>query len=118
MISTFDPTKDKGMMWTLARAQALISAAQSTALKCDYNLALGGGVLNNGSSNKDLDILAIPRSSVRKPKFELLLKYFTEDLPVEQLFTYADSEKLEGRIVYRFVMPDARVVDLIFVCYD
>lgn len=47
-------------MWTLDEAVKLIRNLQPKAHKLGYHLALAGGVLNNGTSDKDLDILAVP----------------------------------------------------------
>lgn len=48
--------------WTLDQALTLIRQLQPTAFEAGYHLNLGGGVLNHGKSNNDLDILAMPGS--------------------------------------------------------
>lgn len=48
--------------WNLEQALYLIRALQPKARLCGYHLLLGGGVLNNGSSNHDLDLVAMPGS--------------------------------------------------------
>jgi len=55
------PTK-----WTLEDALGLIRALQPKTRKWNYHLALGGGVLNNGFSEKDLDLYFLPMGSMRK----------------------------------------------------
>ena len=43
-------------MWTLTEALALIRDLQSQLKPLHYHVALGGGVLNKGTSQKDLDL--------------------------------------------------------------
>ena len=50
-------------MWTLETALAFIREHQPKVAPLGYYLALGGGVLNTGSSVNDLDIVAVPRTS-------------------------------------------------------
>lgn len=47
-------------MWTLLKALTLIRGTQETAKGYGYHICLGGGVLNKGVSNKDLDLYFIP----------------------------------------------------------
>ena len=101
-------------MWTLDEAQKLISKMQDFDLKCDYNLALGGAVLNEGESYKDLDILLIPRSSKREPNWNKFLTKFTTEPRL--IGTYENSEvSIEGRFIYRFQTDDGKMIDLIFI---
>jgi hypothetical protein len=54
---------ENNIMWTLEEAFVLIRKLQPIAFKTGYNLTLGGGVLNNGFSHNDLDLVAIPRGN-------------------------------------------------------
>jgi hypothetical protein len=47
--------------WNLAEAVAFLAALQPTAFEAGFNLSLGGGVLNRGYSETDLDVVAVPR---------------------------------------------------------
>lgn len=47
-------------MWTLDEALNLIRALQPSTRKFNYHLCLGGGVLNKGGSQKDLDLYFLP----------------------------------------------------------
>jgi hypothetical protein len=60
LISELQTTSPK--MWTMADALELIRMLQPHIMEAGYYLALAGGVLNNGSSNNDLDLVAVPRS--------------------------------------------------------
>lgn len=46
----------KGPMWTFEEAMEAVTALQEETREFGYHLALGGGVLNNGQSDKDLDL--------------------------------------------------------------
>lgn len=54
------PVSDTGT-WTLEEALVYIRALQPAAMRAGWCILLGGGVLNNGSSGRDLDLLAYPR---------------------------------------------------------
>ena len=49
-----------GTKWTLENAIELIRLLQPTAHAHGYHLALAGGILNFGYSDKDVDIVALP----------------------------------------------------------
>ena len=46
--------------WTLEEALKLVRALQPGTREFGYHLALGGGVLNNGVSEKDVDLYFLP----------------------------------------------------------
>lgn len=50
----------KEPMWSFEEAFMAIIALQGGTRDFGYHLALGGGVLNNGFSNKDLDLYFLP----------------------------------------------------------
>lgn len=47
-------------MWTLSEVRELITELQPKLRKVDYHVTLGGGVLNNGLSQNDLDLYFLP----------------------------------------------------------
>lgn len=49
--------------WTLDEALTLIRTLQPETRRFNYHLCLGGGVLNKGTSNKDLDLFFLPMSN-------------------------------------------------------
>lgn len=66
-------------MWTLSDAMDLIRSIQQDTRKFDYHLCVGGGVVNNGFSEKDLDLYFLPLSNRNsKPKPDELIKWLTE----------------------------------------
>lgn len=49
--------------WTLDGALELVRIIQPQVRKFNYHLCLGGGVLNKGASDKDLDLYFLPMAS-------------------------------------------------------
>jgi hypothetical protein len=47
--------------WNLAEAAVFVSNLQLAAFRAGFCLSLGGGVLNNGYSEHDLDLVAVAR---------------------------------------------------------
>lgn len=104
--------KPKNPVWTLDSALPVIRELQFKALQCGYHLALGGGVLNKGQSFNDLDIYALTMDNTpqHKKKFleiaEQYLGPFSSLLP--------PSVPNIGNNVFRFVLADGRIADLLF----
>ena len=54
------------MMWELEPALRIVRAIQPHTREFGYHLALGGGVLNKGQSEKDLDLYFLPMGTPDK----------------------------------------------------
>lgn len=54
--------------WTMDDALELVRGLQKDTRRYGYHLTLGGGVLNNGESQKDLDLFFLP---LQNPKFPM-----------------------------------------------
>lgn len=69
-------------MWTYEDAHNVITALQEETREFLYHVVLGGGVLNNGESYKDLDLVFLPLIHEGRPDaagmFERLQEYFGE----------------------------------------
>lgn len=62
--------------WTLEGALDMIRALQPQTRQFHYHLCLGGGVLNNGQSEKDLDLYFLPLNyNSGKPDIPGLMKW-------------------------------------------
>jgi hypothetical protein len=61
-------------MWTLEQGLKIARALQNASRDFGYHLTLGGGVLNNGKSDKDLDLYFLPFGGNRKSDPEGLVK--------------------------------------------
>jgi len=91
-------------MWTLASAQDFVSIHQHRAWEAGWNLCMGGGVVNNGKSDNDFDLVAIPKD-VTSTNYALLTIFLlhwdwqvTYDLPCAH--------------VYRLRADDGRIIEL------
>jgi hypothetical protein len=67
-------------LWYLGEAQTLIRDLQALVWPKNWHVALGGGVLNHGYSNDDLDIYILPLNKHAKtadvrPALDTLLDY-------------------------------------------
>lgn len=51
---------EKPKLWTLDEARQLVNDVQEDSREFGYHVALGGGVLNHGESNKDVDLYFLP----------------------------------------------------------
>jgi len=61
-------------MWDLISACELIRLLRPGVMNCGYDIALAGGVLNAGHSDKDLDLVAVPMArSSSKAQLALFL---------------------------------------------
>lgn len=54
-------------MWNLDDSLSLVRALQSTVKQFGYHVALGGGVLNKGTSDKDVDLYFLPLDNKKLP---------------------------------------------------
>jgi len=93
------------MMWTLDSAQTLISKLQPKAWEAGWNLCVGGGVLNEGRSNSDLDLVAIPTTKeARNADVRQIL--------IDAYYDLAGESELPCAKVYAF-RSGSRLVDLV-----
>jgi hypothetical protein len=66
-------------LWTLDEALELVRRLQDDTRQFGYHLAIGGGVINNGYSDKDLDLYFLPLDDQDRPEdLEGLLVWLTE----------------------------------------
>jgi hypothetical protein len=74
------PLIPKPAMWGLSDALEVVRALQPKAHSVDYHIALAGGVLNKGTSTKDLDLVFLPMVNDHVPPItpvvEMLMKEF------------------------------------------
>ncbi len=52
--------------WDIDEALNFVRKIQPVCMEAGYYIALCGGVLNKGFSNNDLDLVAMPRTSLSK----------------------------------------------------
>lgn len=61
------------VIWTLKEAIEVINMLDAEYETSGWRFGLTGGVLRNGSSRKDLDIIAYPHKSVREDSYESVI---------------------------------------------
>ncbi len=111
------------MTWTLENALYLIREIQPNIKKCSYHVCLGGGVLNKGKSDKDLDLYFSPFSDTATANSSGLLEFLTMVLgdrhslggpsvqPQDEFKAYPAQTRTfpHGRFTY---WPDGKRVDV------
>ena len=66
-------------MWTLDEGISLVRGLQDGTRKFGYHLCIGGGVVNKGRSNKDVDLFFLPLDNDKdKPNPDGILKWLEE----------------------------------------
>lgn len=63
------------MKWTLEDSLKIIRAVQPETRRFGFHLCLGGGVLNYGESNKDLDLYFLPMDNGEAPDPKGMLEF-------------------------------------------
>lgn len=98
--------------WTLEEGIALARRLEPIAIELNSHIALGGGVLHRGSSEKDVDIFVYPRdkSTAFHPLPSVLLKAFGVSYFKETEASY----KFDTKKVF-FAILDGKRVDFFFV---
>ena len=87
--------------WTLDAALDLIRGLQPKTPDCGYHLCLGGGVLNNGRSDKDLDLYFLPLGSGKPSDAEKLKAYLERLWGAGTDLFVVDPDAYEGEGVGR-----------------
>lgn len=67
--------------WTLDNALPIILAIDSIARRCNFSLALRGGVLLNGESDSDLDLCFLSEEDREFCSAEMVLEEIARGLP-------------------------------------
>lgn len=81
----------KAPLWTFELAQPFIAGLQVSAKQLGYHIALGGGVLNNLKSDKDLDLYFLPMQNGEESDPESLLRVLEEAWSKLQPFSNNDA---------------------------
>lgn len=95
-------------MWTIDDALALIRKTRLEVFNLGYTLELGGGVLQNGFSDSDLDLVLVPRADTDEPKE--ILEVCRRFIGFEVL-----SWREKKHLSIQRISDGRRLIDLIFV---
>ena len=96
----------KTRLWTLDTAVAFVREHQPHVMHLGYYIALGGGVLNKGWSDNDLDLVVVCRDI--NSEISMVTKYFASLLGGEGESCHLDSG-------YHVSYPNAKVEILYIV---
>ena len=90
-------------MWTLEEALVLCRTLQPSVTKFGYHLCLGGGVLNIGRSDKDLDLYLLPLAGEERA-WENLCDYLGVVLGESESLRKAEYADAEAPGVYNHML--------------
>jgi hypothetical protein len=92
--------------WTLEDALAHVRDIQLSTRKFGYHLTLGGGVLNNGYSEKDLDLFFLPLDDSKTPRdphgmLDFLTKFYrTTPVSINNTEGYGPSDLYTHKVKF------------------
>lgn len=102
-------------MISIEAGLVIIRNLQPQVRPLGYHIALGGGVLNNGSSTHDLDLYFIPLVAQETYQIDALYELlFTTWGPGEPINTYPDEGSIYERRMRYHVMDFGYVEAFIF----
>lgn len=103
-------------MWTLEEGVELVRSVQKYCHKNAYHVALGGGVVNKGYSEKDVDIYFLPMTNkhpddAAADKIKSLLELLwgaslplSENYPGDDNYRHKIKFTFEGRRIDAFIV--------------
>lgn len=105
--------------WTLVEGVLFMQGLQPLLKECGYHALLGGGVLNTGSSQKDLDVFLVPLNGEESRPREALgvfQSYLARDGdldhwgdPIRDSPDYKAGEPWHWQEMLTFVYQDQRI---------
>lgn len=87
-------------VWEIIQAVMFVRSIQPIAKKYGYFLTLGGGVLNNGSSNHDLDIIAGAYTEEQEVHPNQFTRRLETLMPIRHLKTAKHGRHVIASFVY------------------
>jgi hypothetical protein len=90
-------------VWTMSEALELIARLQPASRNYNYHVCLGGGVLNNQRSNKDLDLYFLSLDNGVTDDSDGMLKYLSEQFGAHEPITkaeYAANSMYEHKVKF------------------
>jgi len=100
-------------MWTLVEGCDVIRNIQEAVKPYGYHAALGGGVLNNGCSDKDLDIYFLELDVDSGSNPHNLLAFLQDHFEVEgESITRADYPDSRYAFKWKFILSNDKRIDV------
>lgn len=104
-------TRKSVRTWNLAEASLFVSAMQQEAHDAGWNLSIGGGVLNNGYSENDLDLVAVARTTVHSQSLSTLLYLFQ----TREFFMQRHKKHVHIGTLYGAERHDGKSIELLVI---
>ena len=102
-------------MWTIAQGLIVVRALQDHIRQFGYHLALGGGVINKGQSDKDLDLYFLPMGTSENPERPAGLLQFLKmlwgdctELRMDPSGDYGDEDHFDPNGIYQYAVKFTR----------
>ncbi len=96
-------------MWNMEEALLFIRNLQPVVKKYNFHLALAGGVLNNGYSVKDLDIICMGMHNDLPNRTKDMISKFEVDY--NAVLNTTEEYVMQGRLLYKMNL-NGKVIDL------
>ena len=109
-------TKKMNIIWNIEQAQRLCSNLERLLQPVGAHVALGGSVLYNGSSEKDVDIFIYPHASTNITPLSPVLRKLTELGFTNS--TEKPSVVSGGKVIRVMTGIDGRRVDFFFFDFN
>lgn len=101
-----------GAVWILSQALDLIRELQPLMRSMHYHITLGGGVLNEGFSEKDLDLFIIPENgSPSEPRkvIACLIEQLGPCVPLRDSPDYGPNAEPHAKEMLKFTVYGMRI---------
>jgi hypothetical protein len=98
--------------WTIAEALTLVNQLWTPCETHGYHIALTGGVLKYGSSNKDVDFIIYPRESLHTDYRPCIEKIY-EITKAKHILAVDRHIKTDYKLVICLLLNDQRRIDLL-----
>lgn len=110
-------------MWKLEAGLRIVRALQQPIRAYGYHLAIGGGVVNKGESEKDLDLYFLPMGGFDKEKKRheaaKLLAFLSSlwGAPEDIRRDYEDEEDDDNKMLYEHAVKFTRPLNQRIDCF-
>lgn len=103
--------KRKAVMWTLDEGLEILRNLQEDVRQFNYHIAIGGGVVNEGSSRKDLDLFFLSMNNGKPKDPEGLLEFLAVEwgapTPIGENYLDAPDRAYSHKV--SFYVPNGRI---------
>jgi len=108
------PESSGDKMWTLDEGLVIVRELKERIWQLGFAIALTGGVLYRGHSNKDLDILFYPLSSIEYPYYAFVINELDLYFKPEKFFIIDHKEQKSLKLIAVFQLKNGKRIDFFF----